>query len=202
MKYFAYGSNLDLVQMTQRCPAAKLIGTAHLANHRICFPRRSPVRGCAVASVEPHKGAIVWGVIYELDDEDLRRLDEREGFDPVNPTAVNRYSRVDVTVHSNPGERIDAFAYVAVPENDPGHPSEGYMKHIIDGAVVHSFPDDYIESLRAIVALEEGSNVLMIAEEVISAEVIAEDVVVEEVVLAEEEVVIEIAEAAPAEARE
>lgn len=202
MKYFAYGSNLDLVQMTQRCPAAKLVGPAHLANHRICFPRRSPVRGCAVASVEPHKGAIVWGVIYELDDDDLRRLDEREGFDPVNPTAVNRYCRVDVTVHSNPEERIDAVAYVAVPEDDPGHPSEGYMRHIIEGAVAHSFPDDYIEFLRAIVALEDGSDVLMISEEVIAEEFSTEEVIVEEMTLAEEEVVVEIAEYAPAEDRD
>ena len=63
MIYFAYGSNLDQMQMGQRCPDAKLVGLAQLADHRLCFPRRSPVRGCAVASVEPHAGGMVWGVM-------------------------------------------------------------------------------------------------------------------------------------------
>lgn len=160
MKYFAYGSNLDQMQMRQRCPAAKLLGPAQLANHRLCFPRRSPVRDCAVASFEPHRGGIVWGVIYELEDDDLKRLDEREGFDPINPAAVNRYCRVDVTVQRNPGERVEAVAYVAIPEDDPGRPSRDYLKHIIDGAVAHGFPDDYVESLRAITAREDEDTSL------------------------------------------
>jgi cation transport regulator ChaC len=142
--------------MAQRCPGAKLIGSAQLANHRLCFPRRSPVRGCAVASFEPHKGGVIWGVVYELDDDDIRRLDEREGFDPVNPSAINRYCRVDVMVQRSTGERLEAVAYLAVPEENPGRPSADYMKHIIDGAMAHSFPDDYIETLRAIAVAEDG----------------------------------------------
>ena len=164
MKYFAYGSNLDQVQMAQRCPGARLIGPAQLANHRMCFPRRSPVRGCAVASFEQHKGGMLWGVLYELDDDDLKRLDEREGFDPVNPSAINRYCRVDVTVQLNAGGRIEAVAYVAVPEEDAGRPSAHYMKHIIDGAVAHSFPDEYIEILRTIAVIEDGDVALAIVE--------------------------------------
>ena len=158
MKYFAYGSNLDRVQMAQRCPGARLIGPAQLANHRMCFPRRSPVRGCAVASVEPCKGGVIWGVVYELDDDDLGSLDAREGYDPVNRSAINRYCRVDVTVHRVGGEKVKAVAYVAVPEENSGRPSADYLKHIIDGAVAHSFPDDYVEGLRAVVV--EGGDVV------------------------------------------
>lgn len=156
MKYFAYGSNLDVKQMVQRCPGARLVGPAQLTDHRLCFPRRSPVRDCAVASVESHKGQIIWGVIYEIDENDAKRLDEREGFDPVNTSAINRYCRVDVMVTRNPGDRVEAFAYVAVPEDDPGRPSAEYVQHIVDGAIAHSFPDDYIEMLRAIVV--EGDS--------------------------------------------
>ena len=156
MKYFAYGSNLDKLQMAQRCPGASIVGVAHLPNHRLCFPRRSPVRGCAVAGFEPFKGGILWGVVYDLEDHHVTRLDEREGYDPVNPSAVNRYCRVDVTVHRHPDLRESAFAYAAVPEDDPGLPSADYVKHIIDGAIAHSFPDDYIESLRAIAVMEDA----------------------------------------------
>jgi cation transport regulator ChaC len=164
VKYFAYGSNLDQVQMAQRCPGARLIGPAQLANHRMCFPRRSPVRGCAVASLEPHKGGVVWGVVYELEDDDLKRLDAREGYDPVNPSAINRYCRVDVIVHRADGEKVEAVAYVAVPEENPGRPSSNYLKHIVEGAVAHSFPDDYIESLRAVVVVEDGGETIAVDE--------------------------------------
>jgi len=156
MKYFAYGSNLDLLQMAQRCPNAKVIGPAQLTNHRLCFPRSSPVRGCAVASIEPHEGHVIWGVIYELDADDLHRLDSREGYDPVNLAGVNRYEREEIVVAHKQGEKVDAVVYIAVPEDDPGRPSSGYMRHIIEGAVAHSFPDDYIEMLRAVeVAVDE-----------------------------------------------
>ena len=150
MNYFAYGSNLDQMQMAQRCPNARLIGPAQLADHRICFPRRSPVRGCAVASVEPHAGASVWGVIYQLDLDDLGRLDAREGYDAVNLAANNRYDRVEVVVERVRGDSVEAVTYVAIPQANPGLPSADYMRHIIEGATAHSFPDDYVAMLKAI----------------------------------------------------
>ena len=82
MFYFAYGSNLDLLQMQLRCPDAQFVSTARLDGYRICFPRKSFVRDCAVISIEPEAGEQVWGALYELDPADLKRLDEREGFDP------------------------------------------------------------------------------------------------------------------------
>lgn len=114
-----------------------------------------------MASLEAHKGGVVWGVIYELDDDDLRRLDAREGFDPINVSAVNRYCRIDVTVQRTGGERVEAFAYVAVPEENPGRPTATYLKHIIDGATAHSFPGDYIENLRAIAVVGDEDTLPM-----------------------------------------
>ena len=150
MNYFAYGSNLDQVQMTQRCPDAELIGSAQLTGHQICFPRHSLVRGCAVSSVEAHADSVVWGVIYELSDEDFTRLDAREGYDPVNPSAVNRYIRIDVSVQQSPGKITKAVTYAAVPDDSHGRPSSDYMKHIIGGALAHGFPSDYVDMLKGI----------------------------------------------------
>ena len=69
--YFAYGSNLDLLQMQLRCPEAQFVSTARLDGYRICFPRKSFVRDCAVISIEPAVGESVWGALYELDGTDL-----------------------------------------------------------------------------------------------------------------------------------
>jgi gamma-glutamylcyclotransferase (GGCT)/AIG2-like uncharacterized protein YtfP len=156
MFYFAYGSNLDPVQMAQRCPGATAVGAAQLADHRLCFPRRSPVRGCAVASIEPREGSNVWGVLYKIGRDDLVRLDEREGYDPVNLSAVNRYDRVEITVTKSNGEAVTAMIYVAVPEPMPGLPSVTYLKHIVDGAVAHRLPDDYVARLRTFDVTEDA----------------------------------------------
>ncbi len=41
VKYFAYGSNLDLPQMKRRCPSSKLISKGTLSGHRLTFNRFS-----------------------------------------------------------------------------------------------------------------------------------------------------------------
>jgi gamma-glutamylcyclotransferase len=149
MIYFAYGSNLDARQMAQRCPGARATGTAQLAGHRLCFPRKSPVRDCAVASIEPAPGAVVWGVTYDLTSDDMKRLDAREGYDPTMPAERNRYNRVVVRVVRFRGETADAFTYIAVPEANPGVPSPSYLNQIATGAKAHGIPEDYINLIRA-----------------------------------------------------
>ena len=41
IKYFAYGSNLDLPQMKRRCPSSKLISKGSLSDYRLTFNRFS-----------------------------------------------------------------------------------------------------------------------------------------------------------------
>jgi hypothetical protein len=55
-------------------------------------------------------------------------------------------------------------AYVAVPEDNPGRPSADYMRHIVDGAAAHSFPDDYIKGLMAIAIIEAETVVISVDE--------------------------------------
>jgi hypothetical protein len=148
MIYFAYGSNLDERQMALRCPAGRITGVAQLEHHRLCFPRRSPIRNCAVASIEPYSGSTVWGVTYELTGDDLRRLDMREGYDPSLPEDQNRYKRVAVKVVRLRGETVDAYTYVALPEPEPGLPSPSSLNQIVNAAKSHGFPEEYLNILR------------------------------------------------------
>lgn len=46
--YIAYGSNLNLMQMAERCPTARVVGTSMLENYQLVF------RG--VATIEPRQG--------------------------------------------------------------------------------------------------------------------------------------------------
>jgi phage replication-related protein YjqB (UPF0714/DUF867 family) len=131
--YFAYGSNLCVRQMAQRCPTATNPRPALLANHDWLIN----VRG--VATVEPFHGSQVHGVVWQLTDHDLRVLDSAEGV-PV------RYRRDRLTVHTDDGPS-DAWVYID-HRVDPGPPRPGYLERIIDGAVHHGLPHRWIEFLH------------------------------------------------------
>ena len=54
--YFAYGSNLSLIQIARRCPGTEIICRATLAGHRLIFPITSEDWGGGVAGMEPAAG--------------------------------------------------------------------------------------------------------------------------------------------------
>jgi len=103
--YFAYGSNLDEAQMRARCPSARLIGVAELANHALCFAGFSPAWGGAVASITHRPGFYTPGVLYSMSAADMRKLDAFEG----HPFVYER-TRKRITVAS--GRHVYAFTYV------------------------------------------------------------------------------------------
>ena len=142
MFIFAYGSNMDPVQMRQRCPGAQTAGTAVLRDHRLCFPRLSDRRGCGVASVEPAVGDEVWGVLYRLDAADLAELDGFEGFGAGRPARDNRYNRLAIVVEVE-GVPTEAEAYFAVATENPPAPNAVYLAHLRDGARHHGLPETY-----------------------------------------------------------
>jgi len=147
MFYFAYGSNLDLSQMQLRCPDAQFVSTARLDGYKICFPRKSFVRDCAVISIEPEAGEQVWGALYELDPAELKRLDEREGYDPKRDAAQNQRNRVTVRVEASDERTIVAEAYVAVATENPGLPSPHYIGYLVASAAECGLPKSHLVKL-------------------------------------------------------
>jgi gamma-glutamylcyclotransferase (GGCT)/AIG2-like uncharacterized protein YtfP len=147
MYYFAYGTNLDLLQMQLRCPEAQLVGTAKLAGYRLCFPRRSYIRDCAVISIEPAEGEDVWGALYELDGTDIQRLDEREGYDKKRDRALNPYNRVTVRVEASDDRAVVAETYVAVPATNAGMPSPQYVGYLVASAAEVGLPKSHLVKL-------------------------------------------------------
>ena len=131
--YFAYGSNLCVRQMAQRCPGAVNPRPARLADHDWLINERG------VATVEPFDGSHVHGVMWQLTDHDLSTLDSAEGV-PV------RYRRDRLTVHTDDGPS-EAWVYID-HRVDPGAPRTGYLERIIDGAEHHGLPHRWIEFLK------------------------------------------------------
>lgn len=149
MLYFAYGSNMDREQMKARCPDAELIGIGVMAEHALCFPRRSIKRNCGVSSVAPRQGQETWGVIYRLGPKDLAALDASEGFRSERAAELNSYNRVPVLVVIDdvPTEMV---TYIAVDQKDAPLPSEAYLRHIREGARQHGLPAAYLDYLDAL----------------------------------------------------
>jgi len=153
MLYFAYGSNLDPVQMADRCPGATVVGLAELREHRLAFPLTSHDWGGGVASVAVAHSSSVWGVVYELSDENLAALDRYEHF-VATGDQHNLYDRETVSVslvRADDGSfprRLHVWIYIARAAN-PSPPSRRYLDAIVGGARHHKLPDDYVARLAA-----------------------------------------------------
>ena len=65
--YIAYGSNLSVEQMADRCPDAKIAGQAVLAGWELLF------RGCATIAPNPKKNTPV--LVWEISERDEGNLD-------------------------------------------------------------------------------------------------------------------------------
>jgi gamma-glutamylcyclotransferase len=153
ISYFAYGSNLDFVQMRGRCPTTQFVCRAVLKDHILAFTSFSRTRKCGVADVIPRKGHDVWGVIYQFEDQDLAVLDAAEGYEPGRLAEQNAYNRDDavrVLAENDERQPMTVSVYIAVKQEAPPLPSEAYLRQIIDGAKFWKLPPPYIDELLRI----------------------------------------------------
>ena len=115
--YFAYGSNLDVLQMHARCEGARLAARAVLPDYVLAFGGFSRRWNGPVASVIGRPGKYVEGLLYRLPRPDLRVLDRFEGC----PTRYRRVRRL--VVDENGRQRkaqvylqpVDGFAFGTPP---------------------------------------------------------------------------------------
>lgn len=124
MKYYiAYGSNLNMEQMSRRCPDARPVAKAELTDTKLVF--RSNARGFGVATVEYKKGGKVPIGIWRISDRDEEALDRYEGY-PI------LYKKQDVAV-SIGGIPVNAMIYVMAPGHAVTSPSPAYLSTIAQG---------------------------------------------------------------------
>ena len=97
--YFAYGSNLDLEQMAQRCPDAEIVGPVRLENYELRF------RGSGFATVAPKKGSTVHGLVWKITPNCEQSLDRYEGY-------PRHYTKETVTVKDAAGAEIPVMVYI------------------------------------------------------------------------------------------
>ena len=150
MLYFAYGSNMNWDQMRERCPSSRFVGIVVLREHKLAFTRRSVTRGCGVADVVAEDGAEVWGVVYEIEDLDVGRLDTSEGFEPGRKK--NSYYRRECCVFLDGEDQrpLTVSTYFADPQPNPPLPNTAYKNLILTGARHWHLPEEYVRELEQI----------------------------------------------------
>ena len=137
IKYFAYGSNLDLAQMKIRCPSSELISKGSLSGYRLPFNRYSSGWGGGVADVIQGKGSEVWGLEFELSDSHLKRLDSYEG---CYNDQTSLYERWKAIINTPKGQISDVWVYTVVEKQKFVQPTLEYLQIIKDAAVRWNFP--------------------------------------------------------------
>jgi gamma-glutamylcyclotransferase (GGCT)/AIG2-like uncharacterized protein YtfP len=152
MLYFAYGSNMDAGQMKERCPSATFVCRAKLPAHRLAFTLKSVERECGVADVVRDDTKDVWGVVYELPENELRDLDKDESFRPGRPGNQNEYTRENhyVWPEGDAKRPLLVALYRGHPQLDPPLPSYDYKRLIVEGAKNWNLPSEYIRELESI----------------------------------------------------
>ena len=133
--YFAYGSNLDLEQMAQRCPDAEIVGPVRLENYELRF------RGNGFATVTPKKGGVVYGLVWKITPNCEQSLDRYEGY-------PRHYTKETVTVKDAAGAEIPVMVYIMAEPycRQPALPSPYYYRVIQRGFEANGLP---VESLQA-----------------------------------------------------
>lgn len=151
MILFAYASLMNPGQMAERSPGARTLGVARLVDYCLCFPQASRTHAGASAGIEPRPGNAVWGVLYDVPENDVPVLNYHEGFEPSGPADANRHLLREVIVQRLGGsDATKAMAYFAVPDGTHDAPSAAYMNAIIDGALYHGLPKAYLAALERV----------------------------------------------------
>ena len=138
--YIAYGSNLNVRQMARRCPTAKPIGTAVIHDYELLF--KGSKTG-AYLTIERKKGGNVPVAVWEVTDDDEKRLDRYEGY-PVF------YYKTDMELpvkflKTGETKTITAFVYIMHEDRKTGIPSETYTGTCAIGYMNFGFDMEFLE---------------------------------------------------------
>lgn len=138
--YIAYGSNLNIKQMTWRCPGAKIIGTGFIKDYQLLF------KGSKTGSyltIEKKKGKSVPVAVWKVNDEHIKSLDKYEGY----PTFYYKQEmELDILgIKTKKAYHKKAFAYIMNEERELGIPYKTYIDICLEGYRSFGFSSRYLE---------------------------------------------------------
>jgi gamma-glutamylcyclotransferase (GGCT)/AIG2-like uncharacterized protein YtfP len=110
INYFAYGSNMSLNRMKSRNINFYNEEVGILENYKLVINKKSgknPTKG--FANIIDSENELVEGVLYQINENDLKLLDKFEGY-------PKHYSRKNVPIKLKNGNIKGAIVYIAAEE--------------------------------------------------------------------------------------
>ena len=140
MKYFAYGSNMDICQTKCRVGNFKIIGKAILKGYNLRFNKESQ-NGSGKANIIGDENSKAEGVVFEFTEDQLESMDCFE-------KGYHRSEPINVLID---GKDTKVVTYIADPKrvNSNLLPTADYLKIIIDAAEMIGLSDSYQKKLKS-----------------------------------------------------
>ena len=132
--YFAYGANMDVAAMRERCPRSTVLGLARLPRHRFIIT----TDGYASVIRDPRE--TVHGVLWDCALGDIRTLDKFEEL------ASGLYIKINQPVVVAGGAKR-ALIYVG-RSAQIGKPRPGYLETVIASARNWALPEAYLTGMN------------------------------------------------------
>ena len=144
--YFAYGSNMSAARMKQRLGWEAPRRAATLRDFQLVFdqagfndPSWSP------ANIRSEQGGLVEGMVYEVEEKDLKILDGYEKY----------YQRLEVKVMGAKEKKLDAVTYISKKSRGEKPPTQKYLNFLLEGKSFLS--REYFDKLSRIQVIPEDS---------------------------------------------
>jgi AIG2-like family len=146
--YFAYGARMSSAHMLLTSPNASALGPAFLDGFRLVFDVQDRQFGGGAANAVPDPTARLWGVLWEVDDDELT------GFDSFRGDAPSDTHGVEVEVQG-PAGPVTAKTMMLPGTEEFVAPADPYLRALHAGARAHGLPR---EALDAIDLAERGGE--------------------------------------------
>jgi gamma-glutamylcyclotransferase (GGCT)/AIG2-like uncharacterized protein YtfP len=168
MKYFAYGSNMNPAVLAKKRIEFADRQSATLDGYLLRFNKKSLrqllPQNIGFANVVATPGRHVEGVLYDILDESLTRLDDSE-------RCPRHYERMSVVVKTDSGS-VECFTYRARPDKTAKGliPSRNYVSHMLGAGNLLSeayrkWLDDHDTYADECAACHKEAEVLFVKEE-------------------------------------
>ncbi|HZB03358.1 MAG TPA: gamma-glutamylcyclotransferase family protein [Actinomycetota bacterium] len=142
MRYFAYGSNMDARTMQRSVPEASLVGPGRLEGFRLEFNVYSDRWEGGAANLEPDEDGHLWGVVWDIPEDALERLDTFIG----HPTF---YRREGVSVVVPSGEPTECVTYRVAHQRGYVRPTAQYLARLRGAVRTQGLPPEALDIIES-----------------------------------------------------
>lgn len=148
--YFAYGSNLHPLRLTERTPSAELLGVTTLTHHQLTFHKQSHDGSgkCNLLKTDDASD-VVRGALYALDPAHKYALDRHEG---------KGLGYIESRIHlQHDGREYACFTYLAHPSHivEDLRPYHWYKQLVVLGSRYLGFPGSYVSAIESVTSMED-----------------------------------------------